>query len=160
MKRILTLTVAAAMVALVQPAQATTTTATYVAFGRASFSQTVQGTNYGVGGYSFPVATGDPSTLRIVDASGAGTPVLICQESGAAEDAPGTCQDGQFGQVDGDDIVQKLCATGSPQALRTQFTSGAGKTLAVFVNVADPLTAMRPPVCSGVGTTGTLTLTF
>jgi len=158
MKRLMLLGSIVAMMLSMVPARAGSTTATYaVSFGRLIVNAPAQAGNVGVGGYSFTVSSGDPDQLTIVDQSGPGTAVMVCQEAGAVETASGSCQDGQAGQVEGDDIVQKLCATGSPQNLRAAFAPGT-QTIAVFVYTAD--VTLREPNCSGAGTTGTLRLTF
>ena len=156
MKRFGLVGMVVASVLALMPAHAATQTGTYaLGFGRLIVTPPAGGVS--IGGYSFTVTSGDPSKVEIDDASGPGQAIVICQEAGAAEAASGSCQDGATGQLPGDDRVQKLCATGAPQNVAEKFTSHGTNTFAVFVYLVDVTTL--EPMCPGVGTTFTITLT-
>lgn len=158
MRKVLILALGSVLMTLA-PSQAAEQTRTYVgAFGRLIVTPPMC-CDTAYGGYSFTVTGGDPVSLSITDQSGPGTAVLVCQEAGEAEAlAASRCDDGGPGYLPGDDVVQKLCSTGAPQALDERFRAGGGVDhVSVFVFPID-VTA-REPACPGTGTTGTLVLT-
>jgi hypothetical protein len=158
MKKLASIAVIALFILSALPARASTSTATYaVAFGRLIVNAPAQAGAVGVGGYSYTLTGGDPTTVKVQDGNGPGVAVMVCQEAGVVETATGSCQDGGFGQLPGDDTVQKFCSTTGAIDLNAKFASGT-QSIAVFVYLVD--VTQRGTMCPTTGSTGTITLTY